>query len=145
MVKVRPYKFEDGLKLEPKEIGVKNHPDYEKWLKMNENGVAFTLLVNNEIIGCGGIRVFWDGCGEAWSILKDETPQLLFMMLLEVSKKQLDMIIKKCKFRWVQTTVRADYDKGIRFVQFLGFERKCKMKRFLPDGSDAFLYAREIL
>ena len=143
MVEIRAYKFEDALEIEPSETGVKKHPDYEKWAKMNEHGPAYTLLVNNEIIGCGGVRIFWEGCGEAWSILKDKTPQLLNMMLLEVSKKQIDKIIKECKLRWIQMSVRTDFSKGIHFVQFLGFKRKCEMKGYLPDGSDALLYARE--
>lgn len=144
MVEIRAYKFEDGLKLEPKEIGVKNQEGYEKWLKMNELGPGYTILVDGEAVACAGIRVFWQGVGEAWSILsKDKSSQHLKLILEEFGKR-LEFVISEMKFRWIEVSLNKNNEKGIRFAQHFGFERKCEKTGYLPDGSDAFLYAREI-
>lgn len=145
MIEIRPYKYEDGLKLEPKEIGVKDQEGYKNWLKMNELGPGYTIIVDDEVIACAGIRVFWEGAGEAWSILSKEKSGKNLKLILDTFGKRLEFVIDKLKFRWIQVSLNSNNEKGIRFAQHFGFERKCNMKGYLPDGSDAFLYAREIL
>lgn len=144
-MEIRPYKFEDAMKLEPKEEGVKNQLDYENWARLNEMGPAYTILVDDEIIACSGIRIFWEGSGEAWSILSKEKAGKYIKLILEEFGKRLDFVIREMKFRWIQVSLNKDNKNGIHFAQHFGFERKCEMKGYLPDGSDAFLYAREIL
>jgi len=144
MVEIRPYKFEDAMKLEPKEEGVKNKLDYETWARMNEMGPAYTIIVDGEIIACAGIRIFWEGSGEAWSILSKENSSKYIRLIMETFGKRLKFVVEKLKFRWVQVSINSNNDKGIHFAQHFGFKRKCEMKGYLPDGSDAFLYALEI-
>lgn len=143
MIEIRPYKYEDALKLEPKEKGVKSHPDYETWAKMNENGPAYTIVIDGEIIGCAGIRVFWEGTGEAWAILAEDKSVKHLKLIMEEFGKRLDYTIRTLKFRWVQATINKDNAKLIHWVQHFGFKRKCIMTGYLPGGNDAFLYARE--
>ena len=144
MIEIRPYKFEDALILEPKEESIKDQKGYNDWAKMNELGPGYTIVVDDEIIACAGIRVFWEGTGEAWSILsKDKSGQHLKLILKEFGKR-LEFVIKNMNFRWVEVSLNKNNEKGIHFAQHFGFKRKCSKPRYLPDGSDALLYALEI-
>lgn len=143
MIEVRPYKFEDVLAFDPKEMGVKNQPDYEKWAKMNELGPGYTILVDDEIIACAGIRIFWEGVGEVWAIMSNDSSKYLRLILEEFGKR-LEFTIQELKMRWVQVSLNKNNEKGIHFAQHYGFKRKCEMAGYLPDGSDAVLFAREI-
>lgn len=143
MIEIHPYKYTDALAFDPKQIGVKNQPDYTKWAKMNELGPGYTIVIDNEIIACAGIRIFWEGAGEVWAIMSNISSKHLKLILEEFGKR-LEFTVREMKLRWIQSAIRIDSDKNIRFVQHFGFERKCLMKGYLPDGSDALLYAREI-
>lgn len=141
MLEIRQYKFEDALAFSPAEIGLKNHADYEKWAKMNQaEGPAKTMLVAGEIVACGGIRIFWQGVGEAWALISDKA-DVKPILLCKMFAKELDTIVDEHKLRWIQAIIRVDFSKGIRFMQYLGFERKCTMQGYAPDGSDCFLYS----
>lgn len=126
------------------EKGVKDNPDYEKWAKLNELGPGYTIVIDNEVIACAGIRVFWKGSGEAWCILSKEKSGQYIKLILDEFGKRLEFVIKEMKFRWIQVNLNKNNEKGIRFAQHFGFKRKCEMKNYLPNGSDALLYAREI-
>lgn len=143
MIEVHPYRYTDALAFDPKEIGVKNQPDYVKWAKMNELGVGYTIVDGNQIIACAGIRIFWEGVGEAWAIMSNNSSRYLKVVLEEFSKR-LEFYIQEKKIRWIQSAISTESEKNIHFAQHFGFERKCEMKGYLPDGSDALLYAREI-
>ena len=143
-VEIRSYQFEDAMILDPKEEGVKNQLDYQTWARMNEMGPAYTILVDGEVIACAGIRIFWEGAGEAWSIISKDKVSLHLKLVMEEFGRRIEFVIREMKFRWIQVSLKKDNDKGIHFAQHFGFERKCEMKGYLPDGSDALLYAREI-
>jgi RimJ/RimL family protein N-acetyltransferase len=44
--------------------------------------------------------------------------------------------------RRIQMTVRADFPRGLRFAEFLGFEKEGIMKSYGKDGADYILFAR---
>ena len=54
----------------------------------------------------------------------------------------LNYAVQKQGLRRVSLTVNASYTKGNRFAQALGFDLEGRMVGYLPDGSDANLYAR---
>lgn len=144
MIEIRPYSYKDALILEPKEESIKDQKGYGIWAKMNESGPAYTIVIDDEVIACAGIRLFWEGAGEAWSILsKDKSAQHLRMIMEEFGKR-LEYVIENMKFRWIQVSLKKDNEKGIHFAQHYGFDRKCEMNGYLPNGSDALLFAREI-
>ena len=46
------------------------------------------------------------------------------------------------KPRRIQIEVKTDYRMGCRWAEALGFKREGLMRRWMPDGSDAYLYGR---
>lgn len=146
MIETRPYSYIDALVLEPKEEGIKDQVGYETWAKLNELGPGYTIVMDDEIIACAGIRLFpgYKTAGEAWIILSKEKSDQHIKYILKEFGKRLEYVIKEMKIRWIQIALKKDNEKGIRFAQHFKFERKCSMAGYLPDSSDALLYAREI-
>ena len=57
-------------------------------------------------------------------------------------KKDFAKVARKYNIKRVQTAVRSDFDKGIRFAKWLGLENEGLMKHYGFDGSDQYRYAR---
>ena len=57
-------------------------------------------------------------------------------------KKDFAKVATKYNIKRVQTAVRSDFDKGIRFAEWLGLENEGLMKHYGFDGSDQYRYAR---
>ena len=138
-----PFRAEHALSLDvrPHEEKVKKHPDYEKWLLINADGVGFSAFCNGQLIGCAGVRTLWPGVGEAWFIAGTaiyKHPKSVF----KAAKNYLDKIIKEQGFWRIQANVRVDNPMGIKFIQMLGFKIEGKMNGFNPDKTDAYLFGR---
>ena len=61
---------------------------------------------------------------------------------LKAIKKDFAKVARKYNIKRVQTAVRTDFDKGIRFAEWLGLENEGLMKHYGFDGSDQYRYAR---
>ena len=57
-------------------------------------------------------------------------------------KKDFAKVATKYNIKRVQTAVRKDFDKGIKFAKWLGLENEGLMKHYGFDGSDQYRYAR---
>jgi hypothetical protein len=57
-------------------------------------------------------------------------------------KKDFAIVAKKNNIKRVQTAVRVDFDKGLRFAKWLGLENEGLMKYYGFDGSHQYRYAR---
>lgn len=139
-IKIRPFKWQDGLVLaeDPNEKGLKGHKELEKWLKLNESeGPGYTMLYKDGIVGCGGVRLFWDAgieaAGEAWFLTKKDIG--LLHIDPQIAKDQLYKIIEDKKLARVECSPRADWTPGLSYARWLGFKVEGKRRKFLPDAS----------
>jgi hypothetical protein len=135
-IKIRPFKWRDGLKLadDPNEKGLKGNGEIEKWLKLNESeGPGFTAIYKDEIVACGGVRIFWKGCGEAWFLTKNGIGS--YHIDPQIVKDQMNKIIVEHELIRVQATPRTDWAPGLSYVRWLGFKIEGKMRKYLPDAN----------
>ena len=148
MLKIRAYKAEDAIELlkDPNEIGLSCYPDMvkEERAKLYETaGPSYTVTLNGRVVGCGGICTLWQGVGEAWAIYakgigrEHIDPQ--------VAKDLLYDMIDEGNFIRVQATPRADWPKGVKYVEYLGFQREGLMRSY-HDKIDCIMFSiiREI-
>lgn len=135
-VEIRPYKWQDALELlkDPNEKGLKDQKDAIRWAKLNETeGVGYTAICDGRIIGCGGIRIYWEGVGEAWAVYPKKVGQM--HLDPQIAKKKLYEMIEENKLKRVQSTPRCDWPEGLTYSKWLGFKVEGKMKQYLPDGN----------
>lgn len=135
-IQIRPFKWQDGLALKdnPNEKGLKGHTDFERWLKLNESeGPGFTVLLDDKIVGCGGVRLFWKGVGEAWIIFPDNIGN--FHIDPQIVKDKLQEIIEKHKLQRIEISPQCDWAPGLSYARWLGFEREGKRRKYLPSNN----------
>ena len=104
-------------------------------------GLAFTLLDNNVPICSGGIIPTWLGNAQGWVI----SSKRIFRNKIKASrliKERTDLLCANNKIWRLQTAVKADFKIGIRFAEFLGFNKEGLMVGYGPDKTDYYLMAR---
>ena len=104
-------------------------------------GLAFTLLDNNVPICSGGIIPTWMGNAQGWVL----SSKRIFRNKIKASrliKERTDLLCANNKIWRLQTAVKADFKIGIRFAEFLGFNKEGLMVGYGPDKTDYYLMAR---
>ena len=104
-------------------------------------GLAYTLLDNNVPICSGGIIPTWLGSAQGWVI----SSKRIFRNKIKASrliKERTDLLCANNKIWRLQTAVKADFKIGIRFAEFLGFNKEGLMVGYGPDKTDYYLMAR---
>ncbi len=104
-------------------------------------GHGFSLVNNGHLIFSAGVYPVWKGLGEAWVIPSDLIKPHRRQLVTYV-REYLDRLVEENEYRRVQATVRADFDAGHRFIEFLGFQREAMLEAYGPDGADHVQYAR---
>lgn len=116
--------------------------EYERILE-DRNGIA--LMWDGELLAVCGIHWFWPGVGEAWIIQhkRAQEAKVTRMAVYRAGKTLMHMLIDKheAPLQRLQATVRQDWPDAIRMVERLGFVRESVLRRYSPDGTDAYMYA----
>ena len=143
---IRPYKAEDAMALmaDPNDKNLKGQADYEKWAKLNETeGPGYTAVYGGQVIGCGGVRIYWEGCGEAWAYFPSNIRA--YRVSHKIAKSYLYKMIKEYGLKRVQATPRIDWPEGLRYTRYMGFKVEGKMRKYLPghngDLADCYMTA----
>ena len=104
-------------------------------------GLAFTLLDNNVPICSGGIIPTWLGNAQGWVI----SSKRIFKNKIKAArliKERTDLLCANNQIWRLQTAVKANFNTGIRFAEFLGFNKEGLMRGYGPDKTDYYLMAR---
>jgi len=110
---------------------------YPNW---DLTGWTKTMLIDGEIVGIGGIVIYWQGMGEGWICVSKNIEKHPVKSVLRL-KNLLMEVLKELDLRRLQVAVRFDFAQAIKLVQALGFEKECLMKKYLPGGKNAWLYS----
>lgn len=101
-------------------------------------GGGWTAIDDGEVIACAGMVEQWQGRALAWAMLSGDIGPMRFMRVSRAVRKALGM----AQYRRIEMQVDADHPQAIRWAQMLGFEVESKMRAFLPDGRDAYMFVR---
>ena len=122
-------------------------PDWEKWAEgWKKEGPAFTLVIDGQIIGCGGVVLLDKNKGEAWTLLSS-----LFYKHKKTTYKAiiryLSLIIAEKGLKRVQALVNTglpNVEACERFLVHLGFKNETPdgMEGYGPNGETVLLFAR---
>ena len=104
-----------------------------------DDGLSMTGIVNDEIVGCGGIRKLWDGTGECWLFLSPKI-NAYPIRAYECIRDGLQKVIDENDFRCLIGYGRIGFAKAHTLFRHLGFKPKGKIERFTPDDVDVIVY-----
>jgi len=110
-------------------------------MNLEEQGLAFTGIVNNEPIFAAGMKPIWKGVAEGW-LLATAKVWNHPLLVAKAIKKDFEKVAKQHNIRRVQTAVRSEFGIGIRFAKWLGLENEGLMKQYGFDGTDHYRFAR---
>lgn len=124
------------------DVALELRPEHKKYVVSVEDiGMSFTGLLNNQPIAAGGICYLWEGVAEGW-VLASRDIFKYPIFCAKTIKKRTDLLATNNKLKRIQTAVKCDSETAIRFAEWLGFKREGLMKNYAPDGSDHYLYAK---
>ena len=110
-------------------------------MNLEETGLAFTGIVNDKPVFAAGMKPIWKGVAEGWVLATSEVWKHPLLVARAI-KKDFARVARKHNIKRVQTAVRQDFDKGIRFAEWLGLKNEGLMKYYGFDGSHQYRYAR---
>jgi RimJ/RimL family protein N-acetyltransferase len=110
-------------------------------MNLEQPGLAFTCMINNEPIASAGMKLLWDGVAEGW-VLATSKVWNHPLIIARAIKKNFARLAMEHKIHRVQTAVRAEFGIGIKFAKWLGLENEGLMKRYGFDGADHYRFAR---
>ena len=143
---IRPFRAEDMMTIineGTKEQGIKYYGAgtlEELAQQTEEDGLSITGIVNDELVGCGGIRKLWDGVGEVWLMLSPKT-SLYPVKTYECIKEGFEKLIAENDFVRLQAWGRIGFTKAHTLFRHLGFRPEGIAKKYTPDGVDCILYS----
>ncbi len=143
---IRPFQAEDMMTIINEGTKEKSIKYYgagtleELAQQTEEDGLSITGIVNDEIVGCGGIRKLWDGVGEVWLMLSPKTA-LYPTKTYECIREGLQKLIDENDFVRLQAWGRIGFAKAHTLFKHLGFKPEGIARKYTPDGVDSILYA----
>jgi hypothetical protein len=108
---------------------------------LEQAGPASSAFDKDELIGCGGVGMYWAGVGEAWLVLSSRISDFP-VSLHRIVCTELSRIVSEHHLHRVQTVVPYDHKRAKRWIERLGFEFEGVMPKYGPDGSWFVRYGR---
>ena len=113
----------------------------ENRICLADKGNAYTLFANQKPVVAGGIYILWKGVAEGWVLANRNIFEIKLLACKEI-KRRTDILCKKNNVKRLQTTVKYDFNTGIRFASWLGLKPEGIMRKYGPDGSDYYRMAK---
>lgn len=102
---------------------------------------AYTGYQDDQVIGVGGLVEIYPHLAEAWIVLLRNQEYSPLAYTRKIIKMWNKILSDHPRFERIQATVNEDFEQGIRFLDYLGFENEGLMKKFGPDKSNFYRYA----
>ena len=83
----------------------------------------------------------WDGVAEGW-VMASKRIFNYKIKSASLIKRRLNLLCKNNKIVRLQTSVKSNFDTGVRFAEWLGLKKEGLMVHYGPDGSDYFRMAK---
>lgn len=112
--------------------------DVKRWAETHAKIKPNAVFINDGkvVIACG-LGILWPGVAESWIHIAQGCPG----RALVEAKHLLYQWIEEYNLVRVAAIVRADWKEGNRFVEWLGMRKEAKLRKLLPDGVDANVWA----
>lgn len=108
---------------------------------MEQEGYCFTLMCDDEPIGCGGICKMWSGVGEAWVALIAPARRCP-LRVVRLCRQGIADIVRRGNFHRIQGAVIESDARALRFAKFMGFQSEGLMAKFDSQGHNFFRIAK---
>ena len=98
----------------------------------------FSAFDGDKILAIGGVSAYWKGVGEAWVLYTKDLIAKKFSCY-KATKIIFQAIVDGGAFFRIQCTCLQSA-RHCRFLECLGFEKICNLRRYYTETSDAVMY-----
>ncbi len=137
-------KMEDLLHMELRENDLNMLASLDDWLgnlwEMLNRGYGFTIYHEEDIIACVAVTKICTGVSEIWAItgkLVDKYPKDFH----KICKRIIEYAFKIDDLHRLQCTAEVGYDRTIKWLEKLGFEREGTLRNYTSDSKDMYIYS----
>jgi hypothetical protein len=137
-MRVEPFRAAhlEQLVLQPAQAAWRGRIDGESGAALEASGLAWTLLRDALVVGCGGVIDRGGGRGEAWALLAQDAGSAMLSATRAVRR-----YFETAPFRRIEAVTAVDFAPAARWTRLLGFEREGRMRAFCDNGGDAERWA----
>jgi hypothetical protein len=101
-------------------------------------GIGWTAELNGAAISAGALVQQWRGYAHAIMLVGALQGMQQLRLVAAASRR----IVARSAFRRVDAFVRADFAAGLRFAEWVGFQRVTLLRAYGADGADHYLFER---
>lgn len=137
-------KMDDLLYMELRDRDVDMLSSMDDWLgnlwEMKSKGYGFTIYHEDDVVACIGVTKIVSGVSEVWAItgkLVEKYPKDFHKMC----KRIIEYAFEIDNLHRLQCTAEVGYDRTIKWLERLGFEREGMLRNYTPDGKDMYIYS----
>ena len=103
-----------------------------------EKTYSQSIIVEGEVMGCGGIIEFWRGRGQLWALFNERSGIKMMSTFRAIQR-----FIETATFKRIEIAVPYELAVGHKRARLLGFKLECeKAECYLSNGGAASLYSR---
>lgn len=106
-----------------------------------QNGTAITAYLHGKPMACFGFLPIWTGVAEMW-LLIEERGRKYGKSLTRAALVVRDYAVLSNNLHRIQITVRCADMRAARWAKAIGFELEAMLRRYGPDQSDFYIFAR---
>jgi RimJ/RimL family protein N-acetyltransferase len=139
MINIRPATVDDVLATKARDLADEHHPLVANSLAMSARALAGEK--DGKVIMVAGIVQAWPGCAEVWASVSRELADMP-IAAGRATARFLPALVDGLGLWRLQATCSTQNVTSLRWLEWLGFECEGLMRRYCPDGSDAFLMAQ---
>ena len=141
-MEIRPYQDGDMafVRQNPFQDAVKDYPE----LPIPEH--TYTCVFEGEIVAVGGIKMYFEGVGEAWIIMTKQSKKdgIFGLIACRAIEDGLNSLMAELGIRRCEANVRKDFPVALRFIEALGFDFDGERKQWFPGNVSAMLFSKVI-
>ena len=141
---LEPMKMEDLLHMELRDRDLDMLTCMDDWVgniwEMKSKGYAYTIYHEEDVVACVGVTKIVSGMAEIWAItgkLVDKYPKDFHKISLTI----IEEAFKIGNLHRLQCTAEVDYERTVKWLERLGFEREGTLRNYTPDGKDMYIYS----
>jgi hypothetical protein len=115
--------------------------DWEGAINIWNDNPAYTIIINDEIVACGG-WVFggYQNC-ETW-VLFSRLFYKYYRSIYKMIKEKTEDIVSAYRIKKLQAIINPEHKEAMRFIEHLGFEKEYDLEYFGPNKENLIMYRR---
>lgn len=139
MINLRPATVEDIIATKARDLAEEHLPLVANSLNMSVRALAGER--DGRVLMVAGIVQAWPGCAEVWASVSKEL-EAMPIAAGRATAQFLPALVDGLGLWRLQATCSTQNVTSLRWLEWLGFQCEGIMRRYCPDGSDAFLMAQ---